>query len=172
MTPWMLLSAVFAAPPAVSVGQPALSFVLPAINEGVTEEIVSSTRLALSDFIGVTPQLPQSALIVYFFNRSDGGMSLLDLNRLQKRYNGKGVRVIAISTDTGSIRGLSTWLDEQDLTFPVLRDSHQIVASRYGVAQLPFALVIDGDGYIFAMGRPTGRDFNESIEAELRPLMK
>ena len=172
MTPWMLLSTVFAAPPAVSVGQHALSFVLPSINEGVTEGLVSSTRLALSDFIGVTPLLPQTAVIVYFFNRSEGGMSLLELNRLQKRYNGKGVQVIAISTDTGSSRGLSTWLEEQELTFPVLRDSHQIVASRYGVAQLPFALVIDGDGYIFAMGRPTGRDFNESIEAELRPLMK
>lgn len=172
MTPWMLLSAALAAPPTVSVGQHALSFSLPAINEEVTEGLVNSTQLALSEFIGVTPDLPQNAIIVYFFNRSDGGMSLPDLNRLQKRYEGKGVQVIAISTDVGPIGGLSTWIEEQKLTFPVLRDSHQIVASRYGVEQLPFALIIDGDGYIFAMGRPMGEDFDESIEAELRPLME
>jgi peroxiredoxin len=171
MTPWMLLSAALAAPPTVSVGQHALSFSLPAINEDVTEALVSSTQLSLSDFIGVTPRFPQRALVVYFFNRSDGGMSLTELNRIQKRYEGKGVQVIAVSTDVGPIGGLSTWIEEQKLTFPVLRDSHQIVASRYGVEQLPFALIIDGDGYIFAMGRPMGDDFDESITAEIRPLL-
>ncbi|MFT5682549.1 MAG: peroxiredoxin [Myxococcota bacterium] len=172
MTPLMLLSAAFAAPPTVSVGQHALSFSLPAINEEVTEGLINSTQLALSDFIGVSPDLPQRAVIIYFFNRSDGGMTLPDLNEIQKRYDGKGVQVIAISTDAGPIGGLSTWIEEQQLTFPVLRDSHQIVSSRYGVEQLPFALVVDGGGYIFAMGRPMGTDFHESIEAELRPLLE
>jgi len=171
MTPWMLLSAALAAPPTVSVGQHALSFSLPAINEEVTEELISSTQLSLSDFIGVNPSLPQKALVVYFFNRSDGGMALPSLNRIQKRYSSKGVQVIAVSTDVGPIGGLSTWIQEQKLIYPVLRDSHQIVASRYGIDQLPFALIIDSEGYIFAMGRPMGEDFDESVEAELRPLL-
>lgn len=171
MTPWILLSAALAVPPTVSVGSHALTFSLPSINEEVTEEQVGSTQLALSDFIGVSPEHPQKALLVYFFNRSDGGMELPALNRIQKRYADKGIQIIAISTDTGPIGGLSTWIEEQKLTFPVLRDNHQIVASRYGVQQLPFALIIDGDGYIFAMGRPMGADFDESIEAELRPLI-
>ena len=172
MTPWMLMSAALAAPPTVSVGQHALSFSLPAINEEVTEELVDSTQLSLSNFIGISPSLPQKAMVIYFFNRSDGGMALTDLNRIQKRYDNKGVQILAISTDVGPIGGLSTWIEEQELTFPVLRDSHQIVASRYGISQLPFALIIDGEGYIFAMGRPMGDDFNESVEAELRPLLE
>ena len=172
MTPMILLSAALAGPPTVSVGQHALSFSLPAINEEVTEELTQSTQLSMSDFIGVRPELPQRAIIVYFFNRADGGMALPKLNRIQKRYSGKGVQVIAISTDVGPIGGLSTWIEEQDLTFPVLRDSHQIVSRRYGVEQMPFALIIDGDGYIFAMGRPMGNDFDESVEAELRPLLE
>ena len=155
MTPWMLLSAALATPPTVSVGQHALTFSLPSINEDVTEGLVRSTQVTLSDF-----------------NRSDGGMALPDLNKIQQRYDGKGVQVVAISTDVGPIGGLSTWIEDQKLTFPVLRDSHQIVASRYGIDQMPFALVVDGDGYIFAMGRPMGNDFIESMEAELRPLLE
>ena len=64
MTPWMLLSAALATPPTVSVGQHALTFSLPSINEDVTEGLVRSTQVTLSDFIGVSPELPQKALVL------------------------------------------------------------------------------------------------------------
>lgn len=168
MSWWILwLAVVFAAPPPVGVGQHALTFSLPAI----TAAEAQPTQVNLSTYVGMLPSSPQRVVVLYFFSRREGADQLDDLNRVQKRYADRVVQILAISTDTGAVGGLSVWLEEQKLAFPVLRDNHHVLLGRYGLETLPFTVVIDQDGYIFAMGAPTGDDFVESLEAEINPLL-
>ncbi len=159
-------------PPDVAVGQPALLFVLPAINEDVALEVVNRPSVALSDFTGVRAPHQSNAVVLHFFDRDHGGDALTDLNHLQRRYANKGVQVIAISTDQGDLGGLSTWVTDARLGFPVLRDNHSVVTSRYGIKDLPMTLVVDANGDIFAIGQPVGDDLDSAIASELEPLIR
>jgi peroxiredoxin len=173
MSIWSILFGhAMAAQPNVNVGQPALSFALPAINESVALDTVRSNRVALSDFTGPLPREPRSVVVVHFFDQSSAGDTLSELNRLQKRYVSKDVQVIGISTDDGEVASLSTWVENLDLNFPVLRDGHQVVLNRYGFDSLPFTMIVDTDGFIFAMGNPSGPDFEEAVTAEIIPLVE
>jgi len=173
MSIWSILFGhAMAAQPNVNVGQPALSFALPAINESVALDTVRSNRVALSDFTGPLPREPRTAVVVHFFDQSTAGNTLTGLNRLQKKYVNKDVQVIGISTDEGSMASLSTWIEDLNLKFPVLRDGHQVVLNRYGFDSLPFTMIVDTDGFIFAMGNPTGSDFEAAVTAEIVPLIE
>jgi len=58
----------------------------------------------------------------------------------------------------------------QKLEFPVLRDQYHIVASRYGVQQLPMTFVIDGDGYVDSIGVARD-DLESSLDAILLDML-
>ena len=47
---------------------------------------------------------------------------------------------------------VSGWVEGQHLGFPVVRDAHDIVVSRYGVNQYPTTFVVDQEGYVAAIG--------------------
>lgn len=165
----LLMRLAFATPPNVSVGQQALLFSLPLLNE---VSVLDPNGVALSDYVGVRPKAPQKAVLLYFFTRRDGSEQLEALNRLQKRYRQRGVQVLAINGDKGAVGSLSAWLEEQKLDYPILRDNHHVVLQRYGFADLPFAVIVDKEGYIFAIGKPLGDDFTVNVEAELVPLLE
>ncbi len=162
-----------AAADTLSVGGPARLFALPSINEDVSRELIGRSRVSLADFVGVTPQAPRGAVVLYFFDRQHGGDGLGELQRLHKQWSGKGLQVLAISTDQGDLGALSTWVQGQKVDFPVLRDNHHIVLERYAFppAQLPAVLVLEADGDVVAAGRPSAAELSSSLEAELAPLL-
>ncbi|MFT4975214.1 MAG: peroxiredoxin [Myxococcota bacterium] len=163
-----MVGAALATTPVVSVGQHALTFSLPVVNADQDEE---APRITLAQYVGVRPKEPQEAVVLYFFSRREGSAQLADLSRIQKRYAGQGLQILGISTDAGAVGGLSAWLDDQALAFPVLRDNHQIVTGRYGFEKVPVAVLIDEQGYIFAVGQPDAADFSADLEAELAALL-
>lgn len=162
-----------AAPPAPKavLGAPAPVFSLPALNEEAALEAAGRTQVGVTDFCGVRSGKPKAAVVLYFFDRSRGGDQLATLSRLQRRSGGKGLQVLGISTDVGDLGGLSTWVEGQKLTFPVLRDNHGVVSRRYGLSQLPLTIVVDADCDVFALGLPMGADVEPALEAELAPLL-
>jgi len=161
------------APPNVSVGEIALAFTLRAVNEPVAMELVNSSEVGLSDFVGLYPQRRVRALVLHFFARDESSEDAMSrLNRLQRRYQNKGVQVLAISMNNTGVETLSKWVTEQRVVFPVLVDNHGVVSSRYGIGLAqPTTLIIDERGYIFAIGRPSGDLFSASISAELDGLL-
>ncbi|MSQ00847.1 MAG: TlpA family protein disulfide reductase [Myxococcales bacterium] len=138
--------------PALHVGDPALLFNLQAINEDAALHAVARTSVSLADFTGVMPGFPAKALVVHFLHKTGGEAQLAALGRLDKKYLGKGVRTIAILAGPGEIAAVSDWVETQHLDYPVLRDAHGIVVSRYGVRQFPTTFVVDGDGDVAAIG--------------------
>ncbi len=159
--------------PAAKLGSPAPIFSLPALNEEVALEAASRTQVGVTDFCGVRPTRPQSAVVIYFFSRDRGGDQLPTLSRLQKRLGGKGLQVIGVSTDTGDLGPLSTWIEGQKIAFPVVRDNHGVVSARYGLSQLPMTVVVEGGEActVFALGLPMGADLEPALDAELAPLL-
>ncbi|MDP6931297.1 MAG: hypothetical protein QGG40_00205, partial [Myxococcota bacterium] len=69
-------------PPAVRLGEPALLFSLPAINEKVAMKTVSKPGVALSDFIGVEPSRPSRAVVLFFFEGQADANYLPGLNKV------------------------------------------------------------------------------------------
>jgi hypothetical protein len=172
----MSLSALFlgfalAAPPAVpapqvSVGQPALQFVLPALNAGVANKVVKRGDIALTDFVGVEPGVPARGVVLTFLRRDEGEATLGALERVHRKVGRKGIRVLAILCGEADLASASGWVEGKKVGFPVLRDGFGIVQSRYGVPAWPFTVVIDAEGRIESLGVA-----GDTLEADLLAVL-
>lgn len=160
--------------PAVDIGEPVPLFLLPAVNEDAAVRVVSRAQVELADLVGVSPRAPAKAVVLYFFDREHGGEGIAQLSRVQRQLQGKGVQVLGISADQGELAPFAAWLDKQKAPFPVLRDEHGVVRSRYGItdASLPLTLVVESSGRLFAVGQPGPAELEASVAAELAPLVK
>lgn len=167
-----LAPAASAAPMAVSVGEPALLFTLPAINEDAAVSAVGTSRVSLGDFAGVTPARPANAVLLHFFDKdatAEGQLAALE--RLQRKHGGKGLQVVAITMDDGDLGSLSTWVEDQKVSFPVLRDNHRVVQGRYQISAAPLSILVDPDGRVFAIGNPAAAGMEAELEGELLALL-
>ncbi len=165
----LLFALAFAAAPGsvsapnVKVGDSALLFSLPAVNEEAALRAVARPHVALSDYTGVLPGFPARVVVVHFVQKNGAEAQLQTLNRLHRKYSNRGARFLAIIPDDGELATLSAWVEAQKLEFPVLRDAHEVVVGRYGVTQFPLTVVIDGEGDIAALGAPR-EDMEVNVE--------
>lgn len=169
----VLFHAALAAPipgPSVVVGQPALLFSLPAVNEDAALRAVARPSVALSDYTGLLAGFPAQVVVVHFIQKAGSDAQLEMLNRLHKRYSNRGARFLAVVADDTDLATLSGWVERLRLEFPVLRDQHRVVSGRYGVARFPLTVIVDKDGDIQALGAP-GADLETSVEALITPYV-
>lgn len=156
--------------PNVHLGQPALLFSLPALNEEAALRAVARPNVALSDYTGVLPGFPARAVVIHFVQKKGSEEQLQALNRLHRKYGNRGARFIAIVADDGDLAALSAWVESQRLDFPVLLDAHRVVVDRYGVRQFPLTVVVDASGDIAALGAPK-EGLESGLEAVLLPYL-
>lgn len=156
--------------PSVTVGDAALLFSLPAVNEDAALRAVARPSVALSDYTGVLPGFPAKVVVVHFVQKAGSEAQLQALNRLHRKYSNRGARFIAIVPDDGELSALSEWVESQRLEFPVLRDAHRVVVDRYGVKQFPLTMVVDTTGDIAALGVPKD-DIELSVEAVIQDFL-
>lgn len=161
----------WAGAPSVNVGEPALQFSLPALNDDTVMELVNKPSVSLADFAGVDAAYPRKVTVIYFCSRKSGGDGLAELERVAKRFRGKDAQIVAVLTDAGDVAGLSDWITGLGLTYPVLRDQHRIVAGRYGLSELPVTYVLDAAGDVFAVGNPKGADVETEVTAAIEALL-
>ncbi len=110
-------------------------------------------RITLSDLRG-------SVILLNFWATWCGPciMEIPDLNRLQEKYQDKGLEVIGITLTSGSPEIISIFAEDQGMNYKVLRDimgsETEIVTNMYGQATgapitgVPTSFIIDRDGYI------------------------
>ena len=168
----LTLGIAFAGGPTVLPGAPALQFTLPAINEDTAMDLVNKPTVALSDFAGLDPAYPHRVTVLYFCTRKAGGDGLTTLEQISKRYKGKDVQIVAILAEPGEVGPLADWVSGLGLTFPVLRDHHRIVTSRYGLDDLPVTYLVDASGDVYAAGNPRGGDLETELTAGLDALLE
>ena len=85
-------------------------------------------------------------------------MEIPDLNRLQEKYQDKGLEVVGITLTSGPPEIISKFAEDQGMNYKVLTDimgsETEIVTNMYGQATgapitgVPTSFIIDRDGYI------------------------
>lgn len=78
---------------------------------------------------------------------------LAALDTLRRRWEPRGVRVVALSVDEGSSDGLRRWVAERRVAVPVAHDSVGAILRALGVVTVPSAFVVGGDGRVRWQGR-------------------
>jgi len=96
-----------------------------------------------------------------------------DLETLWQEYRERGLVILGIAADRGSVDLVRDFSEQAGITFPVLRDADGLVRNRYEVMVLPVSYLIGRDGRISgraigsqAWNSPQGR---RAIEAMLEP---
>lgn len=156
----------------LTVGGPALIFALPAVNEPAAIEMVRKSVVTLNDITGVKPSYPSSGVVLYFFQKANGGEALKDIDSLTRRFRNQKVRILGICIDEIPPEEMRPWVDTLKLDFPILADNFRIVSERYGVRATPMVVIVDGAGAIFAVGNPTPTEVVASLEAQVDAMLK
>ncbi len=147
----LLLIAAFAATMTITpstfaaavIGQKAPDFSIPdaVTGDNVTLSSLIPTHKAVV-LIFVSTQCPYS-------NGYNGRMQDLSI-----KYGDLGVDVIGInSNDNEEEADIVEHKWQHHLTFPILKDMHNIVADSYGASHTPEAYVVDGNGILVYHGR-------------------
>lgn len=70
--------------------------------------------------------------------------------KLYRRYRSEGMTVLAVAIDKKAIPQIKSFVDEHNLSFPVLLDSRGEVERLYPSMTVPFTYVIDRKGRVVA----------------------
>ena len=71
------------------------------------------------------------------------------MQRLYEQFRGDGLEIVAVDLRE-SREQVSNFVEEYNLTFPVLLDTDGSVGSVYGARSIPTTYLIDRDGEMFA----------------------
>jgi peroxiredoxin len=72
------------------------------------------------------------------------------LESLYRRFRSEGFAVLAVSIDKGSDKAVKSFVDEYQLSFPVLLDTDEQVERLYPAFSVPVTYVIDKAGLVVA----------------------
>ncbi len=138
-----ILPRLFAGAEGQLVGKPAPSFSLPVVLNGARE----GATLSLSEFQG-------SAVILDFWASWCGPCQLEApvVNKLAQRFRDRGLVVVGVDTSepNGDAPGRS-WAQSHGLSYPIVFDTNNEAAERYGVTSMPTLVVISRTGKVTAV---------------------
>ncbi|MFC4404313.1 thiol-disulfide oxidoreductase ResA [Gracilibacillus xinjiangensis] len=89
------------------------------------------------------------------------------MESLYPEYKEKGVEIIAVSVDATELV-IDQFVDQYNLTFPVLHDKNSQVMDAYGIRPLPTTFFIDEDGIV--VERVIGELTLENLEGYLQKI--
>ena len=73
---------------------------------------------------------------------------LPSMQKLYEQLGARGLEVVAISIDRDNSDRVKKYIDQYDLTFPILLDPKQEVRKSYFIMGLPTSYLIGADGYL------------------------
>lgn len=156
------------------LGDDAPVFSLRAYNEDIAIRLSKTPTITLNTFVGFGAEQPRKALLLGFAAswNERSWKELATFQRLHKKFKDSGVMVLMVSLDRNDPQFVYESLDNEKVTYPVLRDRFQVVSRRYGVSQLPTVFLIDKDGKIVSMGEAYKEDAETYLEGEIKRLLK
>lgn len=92
-----------------------------------------------------------------------------DLQELHERYSPQGLRVVGVSIDaSGADEAVADFLEEYGVTYTILRDPADRIASVFMTQGVPVTILIDADGTVLwrKLGPVSAED--EGLAAALR----
>lgn len=70
------------------------------------------------------------------------------LNELANEYVNKGVEILPVYVNSGSVEDILSWSAEMNLDFPLVVSEDKTVSGAYGSRMVPSTFFIDADGYV------------------------
>lgn len=89
------------------------------------------------------------------------------INKVNKKYSGKGIRVLSINIGESSL-AVDRFIEKYQLDFSIMNDANEGVQEAYAINPLPASFFIDKDGII--QGIYTGELTEEKMEALLKKI--
>ena len=72
------------------------------------------------------------------------------IENLWRRFRSEGLTILAVSIDKGADQAVRAFVQEKNLSFPVLMDHDREVEQKYPTRTVPTTFVVDKDGLIAA----------------------
>ncbi len=109
---------------------------------------LAGNPVRLSDFAG-------NVVVLNFFGTwcEPCGKEMPSLEKAYQRDKERGLVVLGIAADPEGAKTVSPFLEEYNVTFPVLLDPKSEVFSRYFVRAIPVTYLLDRQGHIATMYR-------------------
>jgi cytochrome c biogenesis protein CcmG, thiol:disulfide interchange protein DsbE len=154
-----ILPRLFAAPEGELMGKPAPGFTLPIVANGLS---VTPT-LSLSELQG-------SPVVLDFWATWCGPCQAEAplMNKLSQQFHEKGLVVVGVDTSEpdGHARA---WALAHGLSYPIVYDTNNETAERYGVTNMPTLVVISRAGKVTAVreGLTNGSDLESLVKSVL-----
>ncbi|GAE91318.1 cytochrome c-type biogenesis protein ResA [Gracilibacillus boraciitolerans JCM 21714] len=89
------------------------------------------------------------------------------MEKLYPEYKEKGIEILAVSVDATELV-ITNFVEEYDLTFPILHDKNSQVLDAYGIRPLPTTYFIDENGIV--VERVLGELSLEKLEGYLKQI--
>ncbi|HEX4926342.1 MAG TPA: TlpA disulfide reductase family protein [Bdellovibrionales bacterium] len=97
-------------------------------------------------------------------------LSMPVLNKLEKKYKGKGLAVIGINVDNDKESGLA-FLKENAVDFPLAFDEGKKIIDKVGVATMPSSYLIDSKGKVRLVHKGFREGDEKKLEEEIAALL-
>ena len=78
-----------------------------------------------------------------------------EVKKFFSEYSGKGARTLSVNVDKGS-NGVASFVEKEDIDYPVLLDGDSSVAASYNVRGIPNVLILDKSGIVRYNGHSVG----------------
>lgn len=128
-----IASAACARPEVVETGRPVPDY---------TAQDLEGRTVRLADLRGEVVLLNVWATWCWPCRREMPGLEML-----HRELAGRGLRVLAVSVDAGGAAGdVRAFIDELDLTMPVLHDPARVIERRFSTLGVPETFLIGADG--------------------------
>jgi peroxiredoxin len=110
-------------------------------------------NFALNDLGGRTHRLSDFRGKVVFLNLwatwcPPCRMEMPSMERLYQRLRGTDFVMLAVSEDEGGAATVRAFVEQMQLSFPILLDEHGVLPSHYGVTGYPETFIIDRSGRV------------------------
>jgi thiol-disulfide isomerase/thioredoxin len=155
------------APETLKVGEKAPHFVLKTLNPAACGQ----TMLSSKQHLGGDAKAPVKGMVISFLSVhcKPCMKELPELSEwyLKNREAGLGVVAIDIDREAEEIAQAAKLAVEKGVKFPVVSDRFNLLSRRYKVGELPYLLLVNGDGIVIWV--KTG--YEEGIFAELDKMV-
>lgn len=154
-------------------GEAAPTFRLHAYNEDDAVKLVNSADISLHNFVGIAPEAPKKAVVLHFFSaqHAQSKSDLAILQRMYKKYADDGLMVISVSIDADEPEKVYDVMEDNRVTYPVLKDRFGVVARRYGLKTLPSLYVIGAEGNVLSLREGYSEDISDVLDGEIKSAL-
>jgi hypothetical protein len=173
----LLCSALAVATPAIAkdalpgVGEVAPAFALRPFQAGLAASEGDEARSAveLDSVCGIRSPESTAAVLVMFVD-DDGTQDLAVANAWHRRFHKEGLEIIAVS-EVERPESFGAAVVRARYTFPVLDDRHHIVATRFGIDQAPFSLLLDRECRVVGMNNKSVASDQDNLGAAISLML-